>query len=150
MTNLFDQQVAGHFIDRIQKLTPQSQALWGKMNVAQMLNHCQKPFLIVDGNLKAKTNPIFKLLVGKRAKNEMLNKPEFRKSLPTFKEFMIVDQKEFEKEKAVLIKSIETFKTKGEAGIVNREHGLFGNMSTEEWNILLSKHLDHHLKQFGV
>lgn len=150
MTNLFEEKTTSHFIERINKLSPQSEAKWGKMNVAQMLNHCQKPFLIVDGSLKAKTNPIFKFLFGKSAKNEMLNKPEFRKSLPTFKEFQIADQKEFEKEKAVLIQSIEKFKTKGEAGIVNKDHGLFGKMTTEEWNLLLSKHLDHHLKQFGV
>jgi hypothetical protein len=148
--NLFEEANCQHFIQRINKLTPQSQAQWGKMNVSQMLNHCQKPFLIVDGSLNAKTNPIFKFLFGKSAKKEMLTKPEFRKSLPTFKEFQINDTKEFEREKAALIQSIETFKIKGETGILNKDHGLFGSMNTEEWNMLLSKHLDHHLKQFGV
>lgn len=148
--NLFEEASCQHYIQRIHKLTPQSQAKWGKMNVSQMLSHCQKPFLIVDGSLIAKTNPIFKFLVGKSAKKEMLTKPEFRKSLPTFKEFQINDPMEFEKEKTALIQSIEKFKTKGEAGLVNKDHGLFGYMNTDEWNLLLSKHLDHHLKQFGV
>lgn len=148
--NLFEEASCQHYIKRIHQLTPQSQAQWGKMNVAQMLNHCQQPFFVVDGQLKAKTNPIFKFLFGGSAKREMLTKPEFRKSLPTFKEFQIVDKKEFEKERDGLIQTIKKFSTNGEAGILNKEHGLFGTMTTEEWNLLLSKHLDHHLKQFGV
>lgn len=148
--NLFEQADCQHYIQRIQRLTPQSRAQWGKMNVSQMLGHCQRPFQIVDGQLKAKINPVFKFLFGRSAKKEMLTKPDFRKSLPTFKEFQIVDAKEFENERTLLIQCIENFRNKGEAGIVNRDHGLFGTMTTEEWNILLSKHLDHHLKQFGV
>jgi hypothetical protein len=29
-------------------------------------------------------------------------------------------------------------------------HGKFGPMSRKEWGILAAKHIDHHLKQFGV
>ncbi len=148
--NLFQQADCQHYIQRIGQLTPQSQAKWGKMNVSQMLSHCQKPFLIVNGSLQAKVNPVFRFLFGKSAKKEMLTKPEFRKSLPTFKEFQIVNAVEFEYEKKFLIQCIENFMHKGEAGIVNKDHGLFGPMTTEEWNVLLAKHLDHHLKQFGV
>ena len=41
--NLFDPLVKQEIIERINKLTPQSQHLWGKMEVAQMLAHLQVP-----------------------------------------------------------------------------------------------------------
>jgi len=41
--NLFDPAVKQDIIARINKLTPQSKALWGKMNVSQMLAHLQVP-----------------------------------------------------------------------------------------------------------
>ncbi|MFY7813596.1 MAG: hypothetical protein ACOVRK_00260, partial [Chryseobacterium taeanense] len=40
MENVFDAKVAQNYIDRINKLTPESQGLWGKMTVDQMLAHC--------------------------------------------------------------------------------------------------------------
>ena len=41
--NLFDPSVKQEIIDRINKLTPQTQRQWGKMNVSQMLAHVQLP-----------------------------------------------------------------------------------------------------------
>ncbi len=43
MENLFDTTVAANILSRIEKLQPGSKALWGKMNVAQMLSHLQAP-----------------------------------------------------------------------------------------------------------
>ena len=137
-----------HYVERINNLTPQTQALWGKMNVAQMMHHCQKSLHMADGRLQAKANPIIKFLFGKMAKKEMLTKPDIRKNLQTFKVMQIVDQKEFDKEKKALLEQLQEFKNKG--ALIEREHSLFGKLSAEEWNILLAKHLDHHLKQFGV
>ena len=41
--NLFDAAVKNDVIGRINKLTPQTQRLWGKMDVSQMLAHVQMP-----------------------------------------------------------------------------------------------------------
>jgi hypothetical protein len=30
------------------------------------------------------------------------------------------------------------------------EHFIFGAMTMEQWNALQWKHIDHHLRQFGV
>jgi hypothetical protein len=40
MKNLFQLNYAGEMVDRVNKLTPESKPLWGTMNVAQMLAHC--------------------------------------------------------------------------------------------------------------
>jgi hypothetical protein len=52
--NLFDSAVKQGIIDRINKLTPQSQQQWGKMDVAQMLAYCQMPLGVAIGKHKLK------------------------------------------------------------------------------------------------
>lgn len=150
MKSLFNKQDADEFISRINSLKPDTVALWGKMDVAQMLTHCQKPLEIASGALKPKTNRVIKFLFGKKAKAQLINEPEFKKNLPTFNEAKIVDKRVFETEKGKLIKLIQEFQSKGEAGLTKDPHPFFGELLTSEWDILQVKHLDHHLRQFGV
>jgi hypothetical protein len=148
--SLFNKQDADEFISRINKLTPQTPALWGKMDVAQMLTHCQKPLQIASGSLKPKINRVIKFLFGKKAKEQLITEPEFKKNLPTFPEAKIVDKKVFETEKKKLIELIQQFQKEGEAGLTKDPHPFFGDLTVKEWDILQVKHLDHHLRQFGA
>ncbi|MGZ4043297.1 MAG: DUF1569 domain-containing protein [Bacteroidia bacterium] len=150
MKSLFNKQDAQEFINRINKLTAGTPALWGKMNVAQMLHHCQKSLEIASGALKPKINKIIKLLFGKRAKTQLVGGQPFKKNLPTFQEAKIVDQKVFDTEKERLIKLIEQFQKNGKEGLTADPHPFFGDLTPNEWDILQTKHLDHHLSQFGV
>jgi len=47
--NLFDPVVKQEIIERINRLTPQSQRQWGKMDVGQMLAQCQMPLGVAVG-----------------------------------------------------------------------------------------------------
>jgi len=38
----------------------------------------------------------------------------------------------------------------GPAGCTAHPHSFFGRLKPEEWATLMYKHLDHHLRQFGV
>lgn len=49
--NLFESDVMLEIIDCINKLTPQIQHLWGKMDAAQMLAHCQMPPGVAVANI---------------------------------------------------------------------------------------------------
>ena len=40
MKNLFEKAEVESAIERINKLSPESKALWGKMDAAQMFAHC--------------------------------------------------------------------------------------------------------------
>ena len=64
---LFDPAVKQDIINRINKLTPESKALWGKMNVSQMLAHCQMPIGVAIGSHKLKIN-LFCRIFGSIAK----------------------------------------------------------------------------------
>ena len=47
MKNVFKQSDAAEVIDRINKLNPETKALWGKMNVTQMLAHCNVTYELI-------------------------------------------------------------------------------------------------------
>ena len=63
---------------------------------------------------------------------------------------MIGDQRDFEKEKKRLVDYINKVKDQGENYFDGRESRSFGPLTSNEWNNLFYKHLDHHLQQFGV
>jgi hypothetical protein len=149
MANIFVASDNSNLIERIQSLTPESKPLWGKMNVSQMLLHAQKPLDVAQGKLVLKRG-LIGFLFGKMAKNSFMKADEFKKSLPTVPQFKITDTPKFEKEKQVLISIVQNFGRAGTSIISNKKHPFFGELDDEEWGILQYKHLDHHLKQFGV
>ena len=144
--NLFDPAVKQDIIDRINKLTPESKALWGKMNVGQMLAHCQMPIGVAFGEHQLKGSFILKL-IGPLFKSVLYNEKPYKRSLPTDKSFVMTDQKDFEKEKNKLLEMVNQF---SETKMINEKHPAFGRLTKEQWSKATWKHLDHHLQQFGV
>jgi hypothetical protein len=144
--NLFEPAVKQDIIDRINKLTPESKALWGKMNVGQMLAHCQVPIGVADGTHKLKRTLMGRLL-GPMIKSILYNDKPFKHNLPTDRSFVMTDAKDFEKEKQKLLGMVRNF---SETNIVNETHTFFGKLTKEQWSKGTWKHLDHHLQQFGV
>ncbi len=151
MKTLFTANENQEIINRINKLTPESKALWGKMTVAQMLAHARMPLLAAYGQEKMSKRGLISLLFGKMAKKQLVtqNKP-FSKNLPTDKKFIIINPEKFEKEKQNLISTVMLFTKNGTNKITKEPHGFFGSLTPQEWGTLQYKHLDHHFSQFGV
>lgn len=148
MDSIFEPAVNTALIGRINRLTPDTPALWGKMNVSQMLAHCQVPIKMAFGEMAGKGG-LMALIFGKMAKKKLVSDKPFERNLPTMNEAKIKSDRGFETEKQALIELVERF-TKGPQVIANRKHPFFGPLTIEEWNTLQHKHLDHHLRQFGV
>lgn len=149
MTNIFDAADNQSLQNRLQQLTADTTPIWGKMNASQMVLHCQKPLDVADGKLILNRS-LIGLLFGKMAKNSFLKNDEFQKNLPTAPQFKINHDPEFDHEKQVLMDLIKKFGTVGPKVLVNKKHPFFGTMTDDEWGILQYKHLDHHLRQFGL
>ena len=148
MTNLFEPAVVHEIISRLEKLQPSAKANWGKMNVAQMLAHCQAPFEVYFGDRKSQRE-LMGILFGRIARRKLFTDKPWPRSLPTAKDFVIVEQRNFDKEKDQLVNLINRFATKGDTGTITI-HPFFGKMTSQDWARLFYKHLDHHLQQFGV
>lgn len=148
MKNIFNPQDNQELIDRINNLTPQSKAHWGKMNVDQMLAHCIVPIAVGLGTAELKIPFLFRIM-GRVMKNSWLNAPEFKKNSPTAKEFIKKGNYDFENTKIELIKHVQKLGD-GFQVIKIDIHPFWGKLNQEDWNNLQWKHLDHHLRQFGV
>jgi hypothetical protein len=147
--SLFQRDAYLDILGRINRLTPESAAIWGKMTVAQMLAHCQKPVEVATGDLKLKRG-LIGILFGSMTKKKMTGTEPFSKNLPTDPNFKIAGSKDFYREKNRLVALLNQFVAAGKEGITKDSHPFFGKMSIDEWDVLLWKHLDHHLRQFGV
>jgi len=149
MYSLTQPGVASDIISRMAQLSPDAKPQWGKMNVSQMLAHCQAPLLVALGEKQMKSNLIGKLF-GAMIKKKMLQEAPFKKNLPTDPAFVIKDQRSFASERKQLQTLLQRFARSGGSVIVAKKHSMFGTMTPDEWGILSWKHLDHHFRQFGV
>ncbi len=144
--DLFDPAVKQEIIDRINKLRPATQRQWGRMDVGQMLAHCQMPLGVAIGRHKLKRNFLLSL-IGPLFKKKLYDEKPFKRNLPTDKSFKMTDKKDFDREKETLILMINEF---SEETMSNEPHPFFGKLTKEQWSKGSWKHLDHHLHQFGV
>jgi hypothetical protein len=148
MYSLFEPSTTAEIISRIQKLQPTTQAQWGKMNVAQMLAHCQGPFDVYFAEKKMKRE-LIGILFGRMILKQLLADKPWRRNLPTAKEFKIADSRDFEIEKNKLVSIVNRFSTDGYT-ITSFTHPFFGKVSSQQYALFNYRHLDHHLQQFGV
>ena len=149
MKSLFDDVDNKEMITRINNLSANAKAGWGKMSVDQMLVHAQRPLLVEFGELKLKRT-FTGCLFGGMAKKKLTSDEPWKKNLPTDKSFIVTDHCSFEIEKKNLIALVQRFGQGGPDKITNEPHPFFGKLATQEWDALMWKHLDHHLTQFGV
>jgi hypothetical protein len=151
MNNLFDATVANQVKTRLGKLEPQSERLWGQMTVAQMLAHCAMSMQWAVGELVPEKGPLPARMMGCLVKPMVLRNDDLmRKHSPTIKSLIVTGERDFSKEREWLSELIDKFVTGGAAACTKNPHSFFGKMTPEEWAILSYKHLDHHLRQFGV
>jgi hypothetical protein len=148
--NIFDPKTTEELIARINSLTAESQPLWGKMSVAQMLAHCAVAYEMAYTDKYPKPNGLIRFILKTFVKNGVVNETPYPKNSRTAPAFIITNRRDFEKEKNQLIAFILQTQELGTKYFEGKESLSFGPMSAGEWNNLFYKHLDHHLKQFGV
>ena len=119
------------------------------MTVAQMMAHCNISLETAMGKNKIPRLFIGRLL-GPLVKKSVLSEKPFGKGSPTDKSYIFKDNRDFEEEKAKLKGSILKFHEGGPAICTTHPHPFFGHFTPEEWAVFQWKHLDHHLRQFGV
>ena len=134
-------------LQRIGRLREDAPAQWGKMDAAQMLAHCQVALRVALGELELK-RVLIGVLFGRLAKKSLMRAEPFRRNLPTGREFIVADRRDFRRERGQLVALIERFAAAGPDGLAKGPHPFFGQLTTEEWETLMWKHLDHHLRQF--
>lgn len=146
MKSIFNSEAYQEITERLNKLTNATQRQWGKMDVAQMLAHCNMPIENYLGKIKLKPSGNFLIRLFKPI---LYNDRSFGKGAPTAKEFIITDKRIFEEEKKRLTENLKEIVAKGEK-FDWPPHVTFGKMTGEQYGKSIYKHLDHHLKQFNA
>lgn len=147
MKSVFDAAAREALISRIRALNQDSTALWGKMNVYQMVRHCVLCEELYLGKATQKQSLMGRLFGKIGLKNILNENKPFPKNAPTSEAFKIKEPDgdvAAEKEKWIaLLAAYDNYPD----GFV---HWFFGKMSREQVGWFVYKHNDHHLRQFGV
>lgn len=149
MKNLFQGEAVDEVISRIDTLTPATERLWGKMDVAQMMAHCSGALDMASGRLILPRLFIGRLL-GPIVKPIYTNEKPFSRSSPTDPKLVVSDKRDFLQERDQLKLKVRQFHEGGEAQCTRHPHPFFGDFTPQAWSRGMYKHLDHHLRQFGA
>jgi hypothetical protein len=150
LPNIFTKEVAEGVIERINQLRPDTQPLWGKMNTAQMFAHCNITYEMVYTDKHPKPGFFMRLALKMFVKKLVVSDKPYPKNARTAPAFLVSDKKDFEVEKGRLTEYIRQTQLLGAYAFDGKRSLSFGHLSDNEWNNMFYKHLDHHLKQFGV
>ncbi|MBK8954616.1 MAG: DUF1569 domain-containing protein [Saprospiraceae bacterium] len=151
MYNLFKSNDKDAIIGRLSKLSEIHSPQWGKMNAHQVVVHMADPLRAALGDRPVPLNPsIFSKWPVNKLFSQWLPWP---KGAPTAPEFIQglkgTTPVEFEKDKQELILLIHRFSQHQNSSPLPIQP-TFGNLNNKEWARLMWRHIDHHLRQFGL
>lgn len=150
MKTLFDKSTNAEIIRRIEKLTPASKGQWGKMKVEQMLAHLGLSFQVNFGAIQLKRDLLLSTVFKPIARRILLGEKPFKKNMPTDKKVLPKGPVDFSEEKQKVIEMIKTYVEKGPGILSKNPHNILGKIAPEQSALISYKHVDHHLRQFGV
>lgn len=134
-------------VRRVRSLTPESQRRWGRMSVDQMLWHVNGMLRIAIGELPFV--PSENLFTRTVIRFFALNMPWPKGRAPTAPEVRASGKYDLAQEQVLLYELLNRFASR-ELHSEWPRHPAFGAMTGHDWSRLEHKHVDHHLRQFGV
>ena len=150
MKTIFDADTQAELVDRIGRLTPDTERQWGKMTACQMMEHTARVLEMAT----SEEQPIKQIFLGKTLgwmfKKSFLGEKRFGKNAPTGPDYVIKDEPELEATRERLKQLITKFHSLGPNGLDGNVHPFFGPLTGKQWGETQYKHVDHHLRQFGV
>ena len=150
MGGLYETAKVQELKERIARLRPDSQRLWGKMDPAQALAHCSVTMEWATGQLRPPRMFVGRLLGGFVKRRVLSEREPMRRNAPTSKDLVVAGDRDLATEQERLCGLIDRFSSAGPQGCTTHPHAFFGPLTPDEWAGLMYKHLDHHLRQFGV
>ena len=147
MKTVFDKTTRDELADRINLLTENKAAQWGKMNAYQMLKHCTRWEEWVQTSEQHKQSFVGMLFGRMALKGVLKDDRPLPLSTPTLPLLIVTEQSgDMESEKKKWIALIEQYANYSNPSFV---HTFFGKMTKEQVGYLAYKHTDHHLRQFN-
>lgn len=149
MKSIFEPAVLDELVGRIEALTPSAPRQWGTMSPGQMLEHAARAVEMAMGQGPQRQAFLGKL-IGWAVKAKLFGEEPFPRNSPTGPDFIVTGEPEFAAARDRLLGAVRTLHTLGESGCDGHVHRFFGRLRGAEWGVIQFKHLDHHLRQFGL
>jgi hypothetical protein len=122
MKNLFESAALEEVKERMTRLQPDRQPLWGKMYAAQAMAHCSEAMKMARGNITPPRVFIGRL-VGPLAKKVMIvNGRPMPRNVAADKSLIVSDARDFVAERQRLRESVDRFAADGAAGCTKHPH----------------------------
>jgi hypothetical protein len=147
MSTIWDESSRREMRQRLARLRPDAPARWGRMTATQAVAHLADALRMAVGELRCTATrsplryPIVKQVViywvpmpkGAPTAQELVGRNPFSWGAEVADVEMLLDR---------LVRLPRTFAWP--------PHPLFGRLSRRAWGVVIYRHLDHHLRQFGV
>ncbi|MEO8029827.1 MAG: DUF1569 domain-containing protein, partial [Gemmatimonadota bacterium] len=141
MKNLFDTTSVEEIRTRLAALRPDSPRQWGTMTAPQAVAHCARGLEMAVGDFLP-PRLLLGRLIGWIIKPMALGNDEpMRRNTPTVEGMFITDQRVLDAERTRLNGLIDRFVAAGPAGCTTHPHSFFGRLTSQEWAVLMYKHL---------
>ncbi len=150
MKSVYDPPVADEIRMRIARLSPESPRQWGTMTPSQMAAHLSAFVGMALGEVRPPRMFVGRLIGPIVKRFALRDEKPMPRNLPTVPGYAVTDDREFVRERDRLAALVDRLCRGGAASCTAHPHSFFGSMTPEEWGRLTYKHLDHHLRQFGV
>lgn len=131
-------------LDRLDATTP---ARWGRFTAPQMLTHLIESARMATGELPVRARPSF--LRNRLVRYLIIYVAPFPKGAPSAPELLARVPDSWSADIATLTTEVERAAARS-PDAAWPAHPAFGNLSGADWGVLIHKHTDHHLSQFGV
>lgn len=148
----YDQEFVDATIARMDKLSTESQPLWGEMTCPQMMGHLNMGIIYSLGNLPempAADTWVTRNIQGTLILNGIIKLPKNLK--PARAEGAPEPPPPFDGTAEMLKGALDMYLAALEKGEFKANlHPMFGDIGPKGWGKMHCVHIDHHLRQFGV
>jgi hypothetical protein len=145
--SIFDPTARAALLARVDRLDATAAARWGKFTAPRMVSHCISAVRMALGEEPCKDRPSF--LSNRAVRYLVIHVLPFPKGAPTAREMLSRAPESWPSDIAALKALIERAAANGREGAWAR-HPAFGALSAHDWGVLIHKHVNHHLTQFGA
>ncbi len=151
MKNWFKDDDAADLLRRLDGLTLGAPPRWGTLTPAELVCHLTDPVRVALGEKQAA--PVRSTIGLPGIADMVVWVLPWPKGAPTAPEFLpgtgMTAPGDFERDKAALVEALQRFSAVP-PDRAPADNPVFGRLSRAAWGRLMWRHIDHHLRQFGI
>jgi hypothetical protein len=136
-------------LDRLARLTPEHPRHWGRMQPAELLPHLAAGLRVALGEVALPGSPAGGLREALWRYLAIHHLPWPKGKVQSPAGAFSAPSLGWERDREFVVELIERFAS-ASPDRLGLSHPMFGRMNLRDWDVLQYRHLDHHLRQFGV